>query len=84
MTKHPLAGSERAVAQGSKPLGQCDPAQTIEVVVMLRRRDEAGFQALTKQLDAGGPAAKPLSREEFARRFGAASRNCRRSPARMG
>ncbi|WP_118182651.1 S53 family peptidase [Paraburkholderia phosphatilytica] len=72
MTKHPLAGSERAVAQGSKPLGQCDPAQSIEVVVMLRRRDEASFQAFAKQIGAGDPAAKPLSREAFAQRFGAA------------
>lgn len=70
MAKHPLAGSERAVAEGSKVVGHCDPAEVIEVVVMLRRRDEPAFHALMQKLESVAPDAKPLSREEFAKRFG--------------
>ena len=72
MAKHPLAGSDRAVQAGSKVVGSCNPAETIEVVVMLRRQDEPQFQALMKQIESGDPKAKPVSREEFAKRFAAA------------
>ena len=72
MAKHPLAGSDRAVPAGSKVVGSCNPAETIEVVVMLRRQGEAQFQALMKKIEAGNPEAQPVSREEFAKQFGAA------------
>ncbi|MDE1181111.1 S53 family peptidase [Paraburkholderia sp.] len=72
MSKHLLPGSERAIAAGSKVVGACDPAEKIEVVVMLRRHAQPQFQALLDKLEAGDPAAKPLSREAFAQQFGAA------------
>ena len=72
MAKHPLAGSERAVQSGSKVVGSCNPAETIEVVVMLRRQGEQQFQALMKKIESGDPKAQPVSREQFAKEFGAA------------
>ncbi|GAB3626345.1 peptidase S53 [Pandoraea terrae] len=71
MAKHPLPGSDRAVARGAKIAGQCDPHETIDVVVTLRRRDEPIFRALVRDMAAGEPAAQPLSRAAFSKRFGA-------------
>ncbi|WP_341316064.1 S53 family peptidase [Paraburkholderia sp. IMGN_8] len=70
--KHPLPGSERTVEQGSKVVGQCDPAERIEVFVMLRRQQQAQFNALMSKIEAGDPGVKPLSREAFAKDYGAA------------
>jgi kumamolisin len=72
VTKHPLPGSERKVEQGSRVVGQCDPAERIEVFVMLRRQRQAQFDALMSKIEAGDPGVKPLSREAFAQEFGAA------------
>ncbi|MGF6775477.1 S53 family peptidase [Paraburkholderia sp. GAS334] len=72
MAKHPLAGSDRAVQAGSKVVGSCNPAETIEVVVMLRRQGGQQFQALMTKIESGDPKVKPVSREEFAKQFGAA------------
>ncbi|MFP3624819.1 peptidase S53, partial [Burkholderia sp. SIMBA_051] len=65
VTKHPLPGSERTVEQGSKVVGQCDPAERIEVFVMLRRQRQAQFDALMSRIQAGDPNVKPLSRDEL-------------------
>jgi kumamolisin len=73
MTKHPLPGSERAVAEGSKVVGGCDPSEAIEVVVVLRRQDEQQFQQLMQKIEAGDADAKPLSREALAKQFGASA-----------
>lgn len=67
VTKHPLPGSERTVEQGSKVVGQCDPAERIEVFVMLRRQRQAQFDALMSRIQAGDPNVKPLSRDELAK-----------------
>lgn len=72
VTKHPLPGSERNVAQDSKVVGQCDPSERIEVFVMLRRQQRAHFDALMSRIEAGDPGVKPLSREALARDYGAA------------
>ncbi|MFM0176035.1 S53 family peptidase [Paraburkholderia sediminicola] len=72
VNKHPLPGSERTVEQGSKVVGQCDPAQRIEVFVMLRRQQQAQFDALMSKIEAGDPGVKPLSRETLAKDYGAA------------
>jgi kumamolisin len=70
MGKHPLPGSERAVTEGSKVVGRCDPAQTIEAVVMLRRQDEQQFEQLVRRIVSGSPGAAPISRDELEQRFG--------------
>jgi kumamolisin len=72
MAKHAVAGSDKAQPEGTQRLGQCDPGEKIEVVVMLRRHDEDGFRALMQKIDAGEAPSVPVSREEFAQRFGAA------------
>ncbi|MBC8724733.1 S8/S53 family peptidase [Paraburkholderia sp. 31.1] len=72
VTKHPLPGSERKVAQGTTIIGQCDPAERIEVFVMLRRQQQAQFDALMKRIEAGDASVKPLSREALAQDYGAA------------
>jgi kumamolisin len=71
MAKHALPGSERAVAEGSKVVGCCDPAEAIEVVVMLRRQDEPQFEQLVRKIESGAAGSAPISRDELAKRFGA-------------
>lgn len=73
MAKHPLQGSERSVAEGSTLVGNCNPAEHIEVHVVLRRHAQAKFDALLGKIEAGDPSVKPLSREDFAKEFGAAA-----------
>ena len=58
-TKHPLPGSERNVERGSKLIGDCDPSEKIEVFVMLRRQQQAQFDALMSRIEAGDPNVKP-------------------------
>lgn len=72
VNRQTLPGSERTVEQGSKVIGQCDPAERIEVFVMLRRQQQAQFNALMSKIEAGDPSVKPLSREAFAKDYGAA------------
>ncbi|MDR8395632.1 S53 family peptidase [Paraburkholderia sp. USG1] len=72
VNKHPLPGSERTVEQGSKVVGQCDPAERIEVFVMLRRQQQAQFDALMSRIETGDPGVKPISREALAKDYGAA------------
>ena len=57
-----VAGSERELPDSANLVGPVDPAQEMQVTVLVRRRP--GAQAL--QVDAA-----PLSREEFAARHGA-------------
>ncbi|MGF6723319.1 kumamolisin [Paraburkholderia sp. GAS41] len=73
MAKHPLQGSERSVAEGSTLVGNCNPAEHLEVHVVLRRHAQAQFEALLGKIEAGDPNVKPLSREAFAKEFGAAA-----------
>src|SRR4051794_1285630 len=70
-TKHPRPGSERNVERGSKLIGDCDPSEKIEVFVMLRRQQQAQFDALISRIEAGDPNVKPLSREALAKEYGA-------------
>jgi kumamolisin len=72
VNRQPLPGSERTAEQGSTVVGQCDPAERIEVFVILRRQRQAQFDALMSKIEAGDPSVKPLSREAFAKDYGAA------------
>ncbi|CAE6792594.1 protease pro-enzyme activation domain-containing protein [Paraburkholderia domus] len=71
VNRQPLPGSERTAEQGSTVVGQCDPAERIEVFVILRRQRQAQFDALMSKIEAGDPSVKPLSREAFAKDYGA-------------
>jgi kumamolisin len=70
MARHLHAGSEPKVVTESRCVGACDPAERIHVTVMLRREGEQALDALVDRLASGDPAAKPVSREDFAQRFG--------------
>jgi kumamolisin len=81
MPNHPLPGSDKSQPDGSQALGQCDPNEQIEVVVMLRRQDEAAFRDLMHKIDAGDADTVPLSREEFGKRFGASAADVAKTEA---
>ena len=57
-----LPGSERRAMPSSQTIGIADPNSLITVTVLLRRRNS----------DLPAPGSETLTREEFARRFGAA------------
>lgn len=66
-----LPDSERAPLAGATPFGQLDAGTLLQAVVVLRRRAEPALHAAADRVAAGGAVA-PLSRQEFARQFGAA------------
>lgn len=70
-TRHPIAGSDKSQPEGAHCVGACDPDETIEVVMMIRRQDQAGFKQLMEQINEGKADAVPVSREDFGKRFGA-------------
>jgi kumamolisin len=72
MTKQPVSGSSDKIhPEGAKCIGACDPGEQIEVIVMLRRKDEAGFKQMMDRINAGEAPAQAVSREEFDKRFAA-------------
>jgi kumamolisin len=74
MSKILLKGSQRSVVPGAQVVAPANPAERLQVSVLVRRR---GTQALQSRL-AGGLAGKKvphLSREEFAREHGADPRD---------
>jgi kumamolisin len=70
MTRRPLKGSERRPLPDSRALGPADPAERLEVTVVVRPTDRQGLQDRLHRL-ANGERAARLSRAEFARRHGA-------------
>jgi kumamolisin len=71
MAKHPLLGSERKAMRGARSGGKADPAERLEVSVLLRRRAADAFKEKVKKLASGDRSDGYLTREEFARQFGA-------------
>lgn len=71
MARHLHADREPRIVAQSTCLGPCDPAERIQVTVVLRRQDDAHLGALLRQLESGDTLAQPLSREAFAQRFSA-------------
>ncbi|HUL79029.1 MAG TPA: S53 family peptidase [Vicinamibacteria bacterium] len=67
-----LAGSQKAPLRGAKSAGKIDPRERIEVTVRVRAREAVDRSPELATLAATAPARRrPLSREEFAARFGA-------------
>ena len=71
MARRPLKGSERRAVPGAQATGKADPAERLEVTVLLRRRGADELKAHVKGLLAGDPSVRRLEHEEFAKRFGA-------------
>jgi len=70
MSKILLKGSERSVVPGAQVVAPANPAERLQVSVLVRRR---GLQALKSRLAEGlaGKKTPHLSREQFAREHGA-------------
>jgi len=60
----PIEGSEREALPGAKRVGPIPADQEVRVTIVVRRRDDAALPKLEE-------GAEPLSRTEFAQRFGA-------------
>jgi kumamolisin len=71
MANIPLKGSERSAVPGARVLAPADPAERLEVSVIVRRRAAQRMHERIEALLSGGRAANYLSREEFAREHGA-------------
>jgi kumamolisin len=71
MANQVLKGSEREPLKGARSLGKADPAERLEVSVLLRSRDLDGLRQHMTQLHRGGSRPTHIQREEFARQFGA-------------
>ncbi|MEM5310961.1 S53 family peptidase [Paraburkholderia sp. JHI869] len=79
MTRHlPVAGSEHPTPAGAQCVGACDPAERIRVVLILRRQASAEFHELVDRLTTNDPAAQPVSRADYERRFGASAADIKR------
>ena len=65
MARYPLKGSERHALQGAKAVGNADPAERLEVSVLLRRGNAEGLKERVKNLGNRGVAGRHLSRDEF-------------------
>jgi kumamolisin len=71
MARRALKGSERSPLADSRALGPADPAERLEVTVVVRCADRPGLQDRMQRLAKGERSVKHLSRAEFARRHGA-------------
>jgi len=67
-----LAKTERRAARGARRIGPADPQETLSVSIRVRRRQDAPALPDAQQAGASRPWSGPiLSREEFARTYGA-------------
>jgi len=73
MPRHPLNGSERQPLPGAKAVGKADPAERLEVSLVLRRSNADALKDRVSKLAHREGAGGHLTREEFERQFGAHS-----------
>ncbi len=73
--RHPLKGSERQPLPGAKAVGKADPAERLEVSVLLHRSNADALTDRVQKLARRERAGGPLSREEFDKQFGADSKD---------
>jgi len=68
-----LEASNRAPIAGARATGAADPAERLEVTVLLRRNAASDFDSHVAQFAQHGKSARPahLSRDEFAAKYGA-------------
>jgi kumamolisin len=71
MATKSLKGSERAAVSGASTVGPADPAETLEVTLLVRRRARQDFATRVEAIASGGSRDRLLSRDEFAKLHGA-------------
>lgn len=71
MPRQPLKGSERQPLPGARAIGKADPAERLEVTVLLRRRAGEALKDRVRKLIGGDKSVGHLAREDFARQHGA-------------
>ncbi len=71
MTRHALPGSERQPMPGARPSGPADPAELLEVSVVLRHNAADTLREKLRKLAEGDASGAHVTREEFAGQFGA-------------
>ena len=70
-TRYSLSGSERQPLPGAKATGKADPAERLEVSILLRRRNSAALSELVKKFAKQEVGGAHLSREQFSEQFAA-------------
>ena len=73
MQKHPIKGSERQPVHGATLIGPANPAERLEVSVLLRPNATSDLQARVERLSQGDYSVAPLSREALAASHGASA-----------
>jgi kumamolisin len=71
MAIHPLKGSERQPLPGARSIGKADPAERLEVTILVRRQAAADLTERVGALAKGNLRGDHISREAFARQHGA-------------
>jgi kumamolisin len=73
MQKHAIKGSERLPLPGAKLVGPADPAERLEVTILLRRSATAALQDRVERITRGDFSLLPITREAFAKNHGASA-----------
>ena len=71
MPKNPLIGSERMPLPGARSIGKADPAERLEVTLVLRHRQHNELQEKARKIAAGDKSERHLTHEQYAQQFGA-------------
>jgi len=71
MANHVLKGSERQPVKGARSLGKADPAERLEVTVLLRHRAADVLRDRVKEVHRASGRSEHIKREDFAQQFGA-------------
>jgi kumamolisin len=71
MAHRPLRGSERAPMPGASSTGEADPKERLEVTMLLKRQSSDVLGDRVARLARGERSDQPMTREDFARQFGA-------------
>jgi kumamolisin len=71
MARHALQGSDRQPMPGARAVGNADPAERLEVSIILRHRAGDALRDKVRTLASGDRSEGYVRREDFARQFGA-------------
>ncbi len=71
MMRHALPGSDRHPMPGAREVGRSDPAECLEVSVILRHSARDDLREKVRNLAIGNRTEARIEREDFAQQFGA-------------